>query len=166
MKKLFALLLAALMLFSLAACGGEEETTAPAETTTEAPTTAEPVKDGEEVATANGYAKITPAGDWEYKGEYSEGMLQFDNKAVAGASVYISEDQGFEAQKKSLEYAYTSASFEEITIGDNTYTYMQAKEDLAYLIAPVEAEGDYCVYIQIRGGSLEDARALLENVKM
>ena len=43
---------------------------------------------------------------------------------------------------------------------------MQAKEDLAYLIAPVEAEGDYCVYIQIRGGSLEDARVLLENVKM
>ena len=165
MKKLFALLLAALMIFSLAACGGEEETTAPAETTTEA-TTAEPVKEGEEVATANGYAKVTPAGDWEYKGEYSEGMLQFDNKAVAGATVYISEDQGFEAQKKSLEYAYTSASFEEITIGGNTFTYMQAKEDLAYLIAPVEAEGDYCVYIQIRGGSLEDARALLENVKM
>ena len=165
MKKLFALLLAALMIFSLAACGGEEETTAPAETTTEA-TTAEPVKEGEEVATANGYAKVTPAGDWEYKGEYSEGMLQFDNKAVAGATVYISEDQGFEAQKKSLEYAYTSASFEEIKIGGNTFTYMQAKEDLAYLIAPVEAEGDYCVYIQIRGGSLEDARVLLENVKM
>jgi len=111
MKKLLAVLLAALMLLSFAACDGkEEETTATPETTTEAveettteettteETTSEAPAEGEAIILAN--STVTPAGDWEYKGEYSAGMHQFDNKAVSGASVYVSEKQGFEAQKK------------------------------------------------------------------
>lgn len=170
MKKLLAVLLAALMLLSFAACDGkEEETTTTPETTTEAveettteETTSEAPAEGEAIILAN--STVTPAGDWEYKGEYSAGMHQFDNKAVSGASVYVSEKQGFEAQKKSVEYAYTDKEFEEITIGENTYSYMQAKDGLAYLIAPVSAEGDFCLYIQINGGTFDDAKPLIETI--
>lgn len=164
MKKILAVFLAALMLFTLAACGGkEDETTAPPETTAEETTTAAPVE-GEPIATQNGYATIEEAGNWEYKGEYAPGMLEFADKTVPGSKIYISEKQGFEAQKKSVEYAYTDKAFEEVKIGDNTYSFMQAKDGLAYLIAPVSAEGDFCLYIQINGGTFEDAKPLIETI--
>ncbi len=166
MKKIIAAFLAALMLFTLAACGGKEEpsTTEPSTTepTTEA-TTAAPVK-GEPIATQNGYATIKEAGNWEYKGEYAPGMLEFADKTVPGSKIYISEKQGFEAQKKSVEYAYTDKAFEEVKIGDNTYSFMQAKDGLAYLIAPTSAEGDFCLYIQINGGTFDDAKPLIETI--
>ena len=74
MKKFLAVILAAMLLFTLAACGGEEEptTTEPAtteSTTTEATTTAAPAD--EAIPTANGYATVKEAGNWEYKGEYA-----------------------------------------------------------------------------------------------
>ena len=157
MKNFLAVILAALMLFTLAACGGEEEPT-----TTEPTTTAAPVD--EAIPTANGYATIKEAGNWEYKGEYAPGMLEFADKTVPGSKIYISEEQGFEAQKKSAEYAYTDKAFEDVKIGENTYAFMQAKDGLAYLIAPVSAEGDFCLYIQINGGSFEDAKPLIETI--
>ncbi len=167
MKKFLAVILAALMLFILAACGAkEEETTAPPETTeatTEATTTAAPVA-GEPIETPEGYATIKEVGNWEYKGEYSPTMIQFADKTVPGSKIYISEEQGFEAQKKSVEYAYTEKKFEEVKIGENTYSFMQAKDGLAYLIAPVSAEGDFCLYIQINGGTFEDAKPLIETI--
>ncbi|MBR2078981.1 MAG: hypothetical protein IJ962_02105 [Clostridia bacterium] len=164
MKKFLAVFLAALMLFTLAACGAkEEETTAPPETTAEETTTAAPAE-GEPIATQNGYATIEEAGNWEYKGEYAPGMLEFADKTVPGSKIYISEKQGLEAQKKSVEYAYTDKAFEEVKIGENTYSFMQAKDGLAYLIAPVSAEGDFCLYIQINGGTLEDAKPLIETI--
>lgn len=164
MKRFLAVFLAALMLFTLAACGAkEEETTAPPETTAEETTTSAPAE-GEPIATQNGYATIKEAGNWEYKGEYAPGMLEFADKTVPGSKIYISEKQGFEAQKKSVEYAYTDKAFEEVKIGDNTYSFMQAKDGLAYLIAPVSAEGDFCLYIQINGGTFEDAKPLIETI--
>jgi len=164
MKNFLAVFLAALMLFTLAACGGkEEETTAPPETTAEETTTAAPA-DGEPIATQNGYATIEEAGNWEYKGEYAPGMLEFADKTVPGSKIYISEKQGFEAQKKSVEYAYTDKAFEEVKIGENTYSFMQAKDNMAYLIAPTSAEGDFCLYIQINGGTLEAAKPLIETI--
>ena len=166
MKKIIAAFLAALMLFTLAACGGKEEpsTTEPSTTepTTEA-TTAAPVK-GEPIATPKGYATIKEAGNWEYKGEYAPGMLEFADKTVPGSKIYISEKQGLEATKKSVEYAYTDKEFEEVKIGDNTYSFMQAKDGLAYLIAPTSAEGDFCLYIQINGGTFDDAKPLIETI--
>ena len=161
MKKILAVILAALMLFTLAACGGKEEPTT-TESTTET-TTAAPA-DGEPIATQNGYATIEEAGNWEYKGEYAPGMLEFADKTVPGSKIYISEKQGFEAQKKSVEYAYTEKKFEEVKIGDNTYSFMQAMDGLAYLIAPVSAEGDFCLYIQINGGTFDDAKPLIETI--
>jgi len=164
MKKILAVFLAALMLFTLAACGAkEEETTAPPETTAEETTTSAPAE-GEPIATQNGYATIKEAGNWEYKGEYAPGMLEFADKTVPGSKIYISEEQGFEAQKKSVEYAYTEKKFEEVKIGDNTYSFMQAKDGLAYLIAPLSVEGDYCLYIQINGGTFDDAKPLIETI--
>lgn len=164
MKKFLAVFLAALMLFTLAACGGkEEETTASPETTAEETTTSAPAE-GEPIATQNGYATIKEAGNWEYKGEYAPGMLEFADKTVPGSKIYISEEQGFEAQKKSVEYAYTEKKFEEVKIGDNTYSFMQAKDNMAYLIAPTSAEGDYCLYIQINGGTFDDAKPLIETI--
>lgn len=156
MKKILAVILAALMLFTLAACGtGEEETTAPAETVAAA---------GEPISTPKGYATVKEVGNWEHKGEYSPGMLEFADKTIPGSKIYISEEQGFEAQKKSVEYAYTEKKFEEVKIGENTYSFMQAKDGLAYLIAPVSAEGDFCLYIQINGGTFEDAKPLIETI--
>ena len=164
MKKFLAVFLAALMLFTLAACGAkEEETTAPPETTAEETTTAAPAE-GEPIATQNGYATIKEAGNWEYKGEYAPGMLEFADKTVPGSKIYISEKQGLEATKKSVEYAYTEKKFEEVKIGDNTYSFMQAKDGLAYLIAPTSAEGDFCLYIQINGGTFDDAKPLIETI--
>lgn len=164
MKKFLAVFLAALMLFTLAACGGkEEETTAPPETTAEETTTAAPAE-GEPIATQNGYATIEEAGNWEYKGEYAPGMLEFADKTVPGSKIYISEKQGLEATKKSVEYAYTDKAFEEVKIGDNTYSFMQAKDNMAYLIAPTSAEGDFCLYIQINGGTFDDAKPLIETI--
>lgn len=164
MKRFLAVFLAALMLFTLAACGAkEEETTAPPETTAEETTTAAPAE-GEPIATQNGYATIKEAGNWEYKGEYAPGMLEFADKTVPGSKIYISEKQGFEAQKKSVEYAYTDKAFEEVKIGDNTYSFMQAKDNMAYLIAPTSAEGDFCLYIQINGGTFDDAKPLIETI--
>jgi len=157
MKKFLAVFLAALMLFTLAACGGKEEPT-----TTEPTTTAAPVD--EAIPTANGYATVKEVGNWEYKGEYAPGMLEFADKTVPGSKIYISEKQGLEAQKKSVEYAYTDKAFEEVKIGDNTYSFMQAKDGLAYLIAPTSAEGDFCLYIQINGGTLEAAKPLIETI--
>ncbi len=157
MKKILAVILAALMLFTLAACGGEEEPT-----TTEPTTTAAPVDEG--IPTANGYATVKEAGNWEYKGEYAPGMLEFADKTVPGSKIYISEEQGLEAQKKSAEYAYPEKKFEEVKIGENTYSFMQAKDGLAYLIAPTSAEGDFCLYIQINGGTFEDAKPLIETI--
>ena len=156
MKKILAVFLAALMLFALAACGGEEEPT------TEPTTTSAPADEG--ITTSKGYATIKEAGNWEHKGEYAPGMLEFADKTVPGSKVYISEEQGFEAQKKSVEYAYTDKEFEEVKIGENTYAFMQAKDGLAYLIAPVSAEGDFCLYIQINGGSFDDAKPLIETI--
>ena len=164
MKRFLAVFLAALMLFTLAACGAkEEETTAPPETTTEETTTSAPAE-GEPIATPNGYATIKESGNWEYKGEYSSTMIQFADKTVPGSMIYISEKQGLEATKKSVEYAYTDKAFEEVKIGDNTYSFMQAKDNMAYLIAPTSAEGDFCLYIQINGGTLEDAKPLIETI--
>ena len=157
MKKILAVILAALMLFTLAACGGEEEPT-----TTEPTTTAAPVD--EAIPTASGYATIKATGNWEYKGEYAPGMLEFADKTIPGSKIYISEEQGFEAQKKSVEYAYTDKAFEDVKIGENTYAFMQAKDGLAYLIAPVSAEGDFCLYIQINGGTFDDAKPLIETI--
>ena len=82
------------MFFTLAACGGKEEPT-----TTEPKTTAAPAE-GEPIATQNGYATIKEAGNWEYKGEYAPGMLEFADKTVPGSMIYISEKQGLEATKK------------------------------------------------------------------
>lgn len=156
MKKIIAVILAALMLFTLAACGtGEEETTAPAETVAAA---------GEPISTPKGYATVKEVGNWEYKGEYSPGMLEFADKTIPGSKIYISEEQGLEAQKKSVEYAYTDKAFEEVKIGENTYSFMQAKDGLAYLIVPTSAEGDFCLYIQINGGTFEDAKPLIETI--
>ena len=164
MKKFLAVFLAALMLFTLAACGAkEEETTAPPETTAEETTTAAPAE-GEPIATQNGYATIEEAGNWEYKGEYAPGMLEFADKTVPGSKIYISEEQGFEAQKKSVEYAYKDKAFKDVKIGENTYSFMQAKDGLAYLIAPTSAEGDFCLYIQINGGTFDDAKPLIETI--
>lgn len=164
MKKFLAVFLAALMLFTLAACGAkEEETTAPPETTAEETTTAASAE-GEPIATQNGYATIEAAGNWEYKGEYAPGMLEFADKTIPGSKIYISEEQGLEAQKKSAEYAYPEKKFEEVKIGENTYAFMQAKDGLAYLIAPVSAEGDFCLYIQINGGTFDDAKPLIETI--
>ena len=160
MKKILVVFLAALMLFALAACGGGEEPTI-TESTTET-TTVAPVD--EAIPTANGYATIKEAGYWEYKGEYAPGMLEFADKTVVGSKVYISEEQGFEAQKQSVKYAYTDKAFEDVEIGENTYAFMQAKDGLAYLIAPVSAEGDFCLYIQINGGSFDDAKPLIETI--
>ena len=157
MKKFLAVILAAMLLFTLAACGGEEPTT------TEATTTAAPAE-GEPIDTPKGYATIKEAGNWEYKGEYAPGMLEFSDKTIPGSKVYISEEQGLEAQKKSVEYAYTDKAFEEVKIGDNTYAFMQAKDGLAYLIAPTSAEGDFCLYIQINGGTFEDAKPIIETI--
>ena len=156
MKKILAVILAALMLFTLAACGGKEPTT------TEPTTTAAPVD--EAIPTANGYATVKEAGNWEYKGEYAPGMLEFADKTIPSSKIYISEEQGFEAQKKSAEYAYTDKAFEDVKIGENTYAFMQAKDGLAYLIAPVSAEGDFCLYIQINGGTFDDAKPLIETI--
>ncbi|MBR2892935.1 MAG: hypothetical protein IKB94_03675 [Clostridia bacterium] len=165
MKKFLAVFLAALMLFSLAACGGKEEpaTTQPTTESTTETTTAAPAE-GEPIATQNGYATIEEAGNWEYKGEYAPGMLEFADKTVPGSKIYISEKQGLEAQKKSVEYAYTDKAFEEVKIGDNTYSFMQAKDNMAYLIAPTSAEGDFCLYIQINGGTFDDAKPLIETI--
>ena len=158
MKKFLAVILAALMLFTLAACGGEEELE-----TTEPATTAAPAE-GEPIDTPKGYATIKEAGNWEYKGEYAPGMMEFSDKTIPGSKVYISEEQGLEAQKKSVEYAYTEKKFEEVKIGENTYSFMQAKDGLAYLIAPTSAEGDFCLYIQINGGTIEDAKPIIETI--
>lgn len=163
MKRFLAFFLAVLMLFALAACGGGAEEPTTTEPTTEATTTTAPAK-GEPIATQNGYAAIKEAGNWEYKGEYAPGMLEFADKTVPGSKIYISEEQGFEAQKKSVEYAYTEKKFEEVKIGDNTYSFMQAKDNMAYLIAPTSAEGDFCLYIQINGGTFEDAKPLIETI--
>lgn len=156
MKKFLAVILAALLLFTLAACSEEEPTT------TEPTTTAAPTD--EAIPTANGYATIKATGNWEYKGEYAPGMLEFADKTIPGSKIYISEEQGFEAQKKSVGYAYTDKTFEEVKIGENTYAFMQAKDGLAYLIAPVSAEGDFCLYIQINGGTFDEAKPLIETI--
>ncbi len=156
MKRFLTVFLAALMLFTFAACGGKEE-----QPTTEAPTIApagfNPI--------ANGYAIVKgEAGNWELQGEYAPGMLEFADKTIPGSKIYISEKQGLEATKKSVEYAYTDKAFEDVKIGENTYAFLQAKDDLAYLIAPTSAEGDFCLYIQINGGTLEAAKPLIETI--
>ena len=164
MKKLFALLLAAFMLFSLAACGGEEETTAPAETTTEAPATEPVVVDGP-VISPKGNVTIAASADWEYTGEYAADMLEFKGVAVSGASVYISdtENMEYEVQKKTVGYAYPDKEFEEVTIGSVTYECMSS-DTVIYLVAPT-SDGN-AIYIQVRDCSLDDAKTLLENVEI
>ena len=52
----------------------------------------------------------------------TDGMLEFADKTIPGSKIYISEEQGFEAQKKSVEYAYTDKAFEDVKIGENYST--------------------------------------------
>lgn len=163
MKKFLAILLAAIMLFALAACTGNEEepTTEPTseETTTEAPATDGPIN------SSKGNVTVTVAGDWEYKGLYSPTMMEFTNKAISGASIYISdnEDMEYEVQKKTVGYAYPDKSFDEIKIGDITFEHMQGT-GIEYLIAPTS--NGYAIYIQVRDCTVEDATDLLETLEI
>ena len=168
MKKILSTLLAVIMLFALTACGGSEEevttTELTTESTTEETTTEAPVTDGP-VTSSKGNVTVTPAGDWEYKGLYSPTMMEFTNKAVAGACVYISdkEDMEYEVQKKTVGYAYPDKAFDEVKIGDITFEHMQGN-GVEYLIAPTS--NGYAIYIQIRGCTTEDATALLETLEI
>lgn len=172
MKPIFVAFLAMLMLLTFVACGEKEEATTVAETTTQAVSettteeeTTEAVSPTDAVTSAKGNVTITPAGEWEYKGEYSANMLQFDNKAVSGSSVYISdkEDMEYEVQKKTVGYAYPDKEFEEIVIGDNTYVCMSS-DTVIYLVAPT-GNGN-AIYVQVRGGTLDDAKVLLETLEI
>lgn len=172
MKKILVVFLAALMLVTFASCSGKDEETTVAETTTEAAaetttqeTTTEAVSPTDTVTSPKGNVTVTPAGEWEYKGEYSANMLQFDNKAVSGSSVYISdkEDMEYEVQKKTVGYAYPDKEFEEIVIGDNTYACMSS-DTVIYLVAPT-GNGN-AIYVQVRGGTLDDAKVLLETLEI
>ena len=169
MKKYLSILLVAIMLFALAACGGggEEEvtTTEPTtESTTEETTTEAPATDGP-ITSSKGNVTVSAAGDWEYKGLYSPTMMEFTNKAIAGACVYISdkEDMEYEVQKKTVGYAYPDKAFDEIKIGDITFEYMQGN-GVEYLIVPTS--NGYAIYIQVRGCTVEDATALLETLEI
>lgn len=162
MKKFLAILLAILMVVTLAACGGggEEVTTEPStEETTEALVTDGPV------TSSKGNVTVTAKGDWEYKGLYSPTMMEFTNKTIAAASIYISdeEDMEYEVQKKSVTYAYPDKAFEELKIGDITYECLKT-DAVAHVLAPTS--NGYAIYVQVRGCTIEDATALLEALEI
>ena len=166
MKKFLAITLAALMLFTLAACGGggEEATTEPSTEATEEITTTAPAA-GEPIISEKGNITVSSVGDWEFKSFYTPTMMEFSNKAIDGACVYISDEENmeYEVQKKTVGYAYPDKAFDEIKIGDITFEHMQGN-GVEYLIAPT-ANG-YAIYIQVRGCTTEDAKDLLETLEI
>ena len=138
MKKLIALLLAAVMLLSLAACGGSAEPVETAPATTEAPTTAPTEAPTEEPTEA---VELT---EEEQKQLYYEQMFADGTYVIDWSCVNIDVNTDYHLEQYSdengifWEYLRTHADFPEFTASE----YFRPDENTAYFInTPMETEG-------------------------
>ena len=146
MKKLIALLLIAVMVLGLAACGGSQAASQPAAAPAEAAPAAEAAAPAEEAAAPAEEIVINFPSVWvgtDSKAPYMEQLIaQFNEENAGSIKVVVEEQTDYQAARDKLRTTITTGNTPDLCILDTTYDIKAYTESGKFMdLAPYLAEG-------------------------